>query len=256
MLWLQQVCVYTKFYAAMKDTSYKMDKHNFYTSQSPEVIYYDNHLVIVNKPSGLATHEDGVHNTTLRAWVESWIIQKFQKPGRAFVVPVHRLDMVSSGIVIFAKTDKALSRMMEIFRSKELKKSYQLQTLWSQPMPSEGRWTDYILREGSFSHIVQIHDTNVLAKDVQKAEMNIYRKERLDSRQMWHVELLTGRHHQIRAQFAHRGAPILGDTRYGGMALNLPGILLHHNKIVFEHPIGQKLMEIEAPLPSYWNFPF
>lgn len=217
---------------------------------SVKVLYYDNHMVIVNKPSGLVVHEDGAYKTSLRSWVERWVATTYNKTGTAFVVPVHRLDRLTSGIVVFAKTDKALSRLTKLFRKREVKKYYLLRTKQGENPPSDGLWVDYLLRQESLS--IACKKTDPGAKE---AIMRVSQLAVTDSFIEWQAELLTGRHHQIRAQFASRGYPILGDKKYGGIGTDEEAIFLHHYKIEFTHPIAadsKRKIEIVAPKPFYW----
>jgi 23S rRNA pseudouridine1911/1915/1917 synthase len=214
-------------------------------SLQPEIIYFDNHLVIVNKPAGLATHEDGVHEFTLRQWVEDWVCRQFSKSGRAFVVPAHRLDKATSGLVVFAKTDKALSRLAALFRHRSLKKLYRAKV--TGQLPESGRLEDWLDRRGSQAFI---------SKESPQAQQAILFFKRLqvkDAVAELEIELETGRHHQIRIQLSSRGWPILGDRRYEGKGLNREGILLHHYSIEFIHPVSREPLIFVAPLPKDWD---
>jgi 23S rRNA pseudouridine1911/1915/1917 synthase len=212
----------------------------------PELLYLDNHLLALNKPSGLATHEDGVHEQTLRLWAEKYLAHTLNKPGRAFVVPVHRLDKMTSGVVLFAKTDKALKRMMEAFRSRKVYKHYKV-CVEGGFQSSSGRWEDGLIRKESQSFIV--------SKDQEGAQLAIL-EYRLRSREKGYsfcdVDLYTGRHHQIRAQFASRGYPVVGDRKYGSQRDLGARLMLHHARLEVPHPITGSMLSFEAPLPDFW----
>lgn len=214
--------------------------------QDPEVLFLDNHLLAVNKPAGLATHEDGVHEVTLRSWAEQYLVDKLQKKGRAFVVPVHRLDRLTSGVVLFAKTDKALSRMMEAFRSRRVQKSYRA-CVEGVVKPSLGRWEDGIIRKESQSYIV---GPNQEGSDLAILEYECIKE--YEGKSYCHINLLTGRHHQIRAQFASRGHSIVGDRKYGSSIDLGQKIMLHHAKLEVPHPINGQILSFKAPLPLFW----
>lgn len=212
----------------------------------PQVLYLDNHLLALYKPSGMATHEDGVHTNTLRLWAERYLAHKLNKPGKAFVVPVHRLDRLTSGVVLFAKTDKALSRMMAAFRDRKVEKRYKV-CVEGVVEPVKGKWVDELLRKESQSFIVD--------KKTQDSQLAILDYERLAvdrGRSLCAVNLHTGRHHQIRAQFSFRGYPVIGDRKYESSISLGEKIMLHHERLTVPHPISGEKISFEAPIPSFW----
>lgn len=211
----------------------------------PQVLYFDNHLVAVSKPSGMATHEDGVNSFSLREWVHQWVREKFQKPGKAFVVPVHRLDKGTSGVVLFAKTDKALSRLAKCFRERSVQKIYLARVIGSPP--NNAKLSDWVSRDGSKSFICLQSDAGA-----QEALMSFSVLKRFNNACELLIYLHTGRHHQIRLQLSHRGWPIIGDVRYGGPKIDREGIMLHHASLHIHHPVTGQLLQIEAPLPEDW----
>jgi 23S rRNA pseudouridine1911/1915/1917 synthase len=212
----------------------------------PHVLYLDNHLLVLSKPAGLATHEDGVHWQTLRLWAENYLAKKLNKPGRAFVVPVHRLDRLTSGVVLFAKTDKALSRMMEAFRERKVEKRYRVR-VEGVLKDFQGRFEDGLIRKESKSFVV---DQN--RPGAQFASLSYQKIKTQKNESECFVDLETGRHHQIRVQFASRGHPVIGDQKYGSAFDLGEKIMLHHERLVVPHPITGEKMSFEAPLPSFW----
>lgn len=212
-----------------------------------EILYEDNHLIAVNKPAGIPVQKDESGDTSLVDIVSDYIRTEYNKPGNVFVGLVHRVDRPVSGIVLFAKTSKALSRLNEMFKTREVKKIY-----WAivQNYPSE--------LKGTVEHY--------LFKDNEKNKSFAYTKERKGTKKsvlfyeligssknynLLEIELETGRHHQIRCQLAKIGCPIRGDLKYGAPRSNPNGnISLHAYKLIFEHPVQKKRIEIIAPLPK------
>lgn len=213
----------------------------------PLVLYLDNHLLALSKPAGLATHEDGVHLHTLRLWAESYLAKKLNKPGRAFVVPVHRLDRLTSGVVLFAKTDKALSRMMEYFRERKVKKRYRVR-VEGVLKDFEGRFEDGLIRKESKSFVV-----NQNTPGAQLACLSYQKIKTQKNESECFIDLETGRHHQIRVQFAARGHPVIGDQKYGSHFDLGEKIMLHHERLEVPHPITGEKISFEAPLPDFWS---
>ncbi len=212
-----------------------------------EIIYEDNHIIAVNKSCSEIVQGDKTGDTPLSDLVKSYIKTKYNKPGNVFLGVPHRLDRPTSGIVLFARTGKALTRLNEMFREKgEIKKTY-----WAvvdhKPMPTEATLTHYIVR------------------NTQKNKSFAYSEERPDSKEasltyrliassdryfLLEIELHTGRHHQIRAQLATIGCHIKGDLKYGSPRSNPDGgIHLHARQIEFIHPIKKEKITITARPP-------
>ncbi|MBS0585305.1 MAG: RluA family pseudouridine synthase [Verrucomicrobia bacterium] len=198
-------------------------------------LYLDNHILVLNKSKGVLTLPS-VHETDcLVEHGKAFLKEKFQKPGNVFLHPVHRLDRGASGIVVFARTSKALSRLNESIREGDWKKIYLLQCEGRLPQ-KEGEIISYLNR-------CEYH-TEVVKEGEGKRCMLRYRS--LENG-LVEVELLTGRYHQIRAQFASIGCPIKGDTKYGAKSAPYQGgIALHHARLTFTHPVTKELLTIEA----------
>ena len=222
------------------------------TKNNLQVIYEDNHLIIVNKRVGDIVQGDKTKDKPLSDVVKEYLKQKYSKPGNVFLGVVHRLDRPTSGIVIFAKTSKALSRLNKMLRDKEIKKTY-LAIVENKPSKKEDTLVHYLRKNTKNNKaIVFKKDT----KDTKKAILHYKVKKELDNYCVLEIDLETGRHHQIRAQLATIHCVIKGDLKYGAKRSNKDGgILLHAYKIKFMHPVKKELIAIKA-LPrnnTLWN---
>lgn len=220
----------------------------------PEVIYEDNHLLAVNKPAGMPVQGDQSGDEHLLQWAAAYLKHKYQKPGDAFVGLIHRLDRPVSGVVVLAKTSKALTRMNELFRSRNIEKEYR--ALCTRTLPETS---------GKLEHF--------LDKDTRNNRAIVYRKEKpgakpamleyeliksWDGNYLYRVLPHSGRFHQIRAQLAFSGAPIVGDLKYGYPFPNPDkSICLHAAALRFMHPIRNTPVVLEAVLPAgpIWRLP-
>lgn len=220
-----------------------------------DILYEDNHLIVVNKKVGELVQGDKTGDKPLLETVKTYIKIRDNKPGNVFLGLTHRLDRPTSGIVIFAKTSKALSRMNEKFKKREVEKYYWAIT---SPLPNnqsqQGKLKHY-LRKNSKRNLV-----SVFAKPTANAKESILKYkliQELDNYSVFEIELETGRSHQIRAQMSKIGACIKGDLKYGAKRSNKNGgIHLHARKVVFIHPVSQKQITVEAPVPiddNLWN---
>ncbi len=211
------------------------------------VLYEDNHIIIVNKESGEIVQGDKTGDTPLSDIVKAYIKEKYAKPGNVFLGVVHRLDRPVSGIVVFARTSKALSRLNEMFRDGEVHKTY-----WAisrnTPGRDEGTLTGWIVRNER-QNKSYVYDREV---PQSKKAMLMYKViGRSDNYTLMEVRLMTGRHHQIRCQLAAMGCPIKGDLKYGARRSNPDGsISLIARRIEFVHPVSKNTVSVEAPLPS------
>ena len=218
-----------------------------------EIIYEDNHIIIVNKLPGDLVQADVKEGKTLRDDVKTYIKEKYQKPGGVFLGVVHRLDRPVSGAVIFARTSKALTRMNLLLRKQEIRKIY-----WAvvdQPPSKTEDWIENWLRKDQAknkSFVVNKETKGALLAELHyKVLMSSYRYHLLE------LELKTGRHHQIRIQLAHIGCKIKGDLKYGFPRSNPDGsIHLHARKLEFIHPVNKKQISVIAKTPDdpIWNF--
>lgn len=202
---------------------------------SDSVLYEDNHILALNKPKGLLTQPSGTEQESLEDFAKAWIKEKYQKPGQVFLHAVHRLDKPVSGIVLFAKTSKALSRLNEALRSKQCEKVYYA---WVEgDISHDGVWEDHLVHA---DYKAEADETG------KKARLAYHVKERKGVQTLLEIMLETGRYHQIRAQCSLRGYPIVGDTKYGSHVLIPKGILLHHGHLTFPHPITKERIVVEA----------
>jgi 23S rRNA pseudouridine1911/1915/1917 synthase len=214
---------------------------------SLEVLYEDNHLLVVNKPAGLLAQGDHTGDPPLADLAARYIKEKYNKPGAAFIGVVHRLDRPVSGVVVLARTSKALSRMNRLFGLRETTKTY-LAITARRPDADEARLVHW-LKKDEIRNKVSVHDSAI--PGALQAELT-YRVLR-PVRHGWLIEVspLTGRPHQIRAQLASVGAPIIGDVKYGGPPMpDYHGIYLHALKLAFMHPVRKEPMSFTAPLPA------
>jgi len=222
------------------------------TSPPPalKVLYQDNHLIAVYKPSGIPTQSDRKGGPSLLHETKEWIKAEFHKPGNVFLGLVHRLDQPVSGVVVFAKTSKAASRLSQQFRDRITQKIYRT-VVMGTPKPASGNLAHYLRKENSLKATVFPRS----APDAKQAELSYTVIEALPQASILEVTLKTGRFHQIRAQLAFIGHPVLGDVKYGAPA-PLPGqqIALYAHKLIFRHPVSGEEMRIESPPPPGWPF--
>ncbi len=217
-----------------------------------QVIHEDNHLIIVNKACSEIVQGDKTGDTTLIDKLKAYIKEKYNKPGDVFLGLVHRLDRPTSGIVIFARTSKALSRMNELFKNKNIKKVY-----WAvvDKMPPENEETIiHYLKKNTKQNKSYAFDTQ--KPDTKEASLSYKLAAKSDRYYLLEIELHTGRHHQIRAQLAKIGCHIKGDLKYGFARSNPnAGIHLHARSIEFTHPVSKENLKITANPPDdvLWN---
>jgi 23S rRNA pseudouridine1911/1915/1917 synthase len=217
-----------------------------------QVLHEDNHIIVVNKRVGDIVQGDKTGDKPLSEVVKEFIKDKYNKPGEVFLGVVHRLDRPTTGIVVFARTSKALSRMNELFSNRETQKTYWA-IVKNKPENSEEKLVHYIKRNEknntSKAHTREVPDSKLASLDYKMIkELNNYFA--------LEINLHTGRHHQIRAQLSAIGCPIKGDLKYGFDRSNPDGgIHLHARKLVFVHPVSKEKIEIVAPVPNdvIWN---
>ncbi len=217
-----------------------------------EIIYEDNHLIAVNKTCSEIVQGDKTGDTPLSETVKDWLKKKYDKQGNVFLGVTHRLDRPVSGVVLFAKTSKALSRLNEMFRNGDIKKTYWA-IVKNTPTKPEAELIHYIVRNEK-QNKSYAYDTE--KENAKKAILSYKLIAKSDNYNLLEIDLKTGRHHQIRCQLAKIGCPIKGDLKYGFDRSNKDGgISLHARKIAFIHPVSQKEIIIEAPIPkdNLWN---
>ncbi len=210
-----------------------------------QVVYEDNHIIIVNKQSGEIVQGDKTGDTPLSEFVKEYIRVKYQKPGNVFLGVTHRLDRPVSGLVVFARTSKALSRLNEMFRKGEIHKTYWA-VVEQAPLHEEGTLTHWMVRNEKQN---KSYAYNTEKPDSKKAILNYRVLARGIKYTLLEINLLTGRHHQIRCQLAAMGCPIKGDLKYGARRSNPDGsISLLSRRIEFIHPVSKENIKVEAPL--------
>ncbi|MCD8556221.1 MAG: RNA pseudouridine synthase [Bacteroides graminisolvens] len=216
------------------------------------VVYEDNHIIVVNKTSSEIVQGDKTGDIPLSETVKQYLKEKYQKPGNVFVGVAHRLDRPVSGLVVFAKTSKALSRLNEMFKNSEVKKTY-----WAIvkecPRELEGELVHYLVRNEK-QNKSYAYDKEVPYS--KKAILHYRLIARSQNYNLLEVDLKTGRHHQIRCQLAKMGCPIKGDLKYGFARSNPDGsICLHARRISFIHPVSKEQIDLEAPVPpgNLWS---
>ena len=216
------------------------------------VVYEDNHIIVVNKTSSEIVQGDKTGDTPLSEMVKQYLKEKYNKPGNVFIGVTHRLDRPVSGLVVFAKTSKALPRLNEMFRNGEVKKTY-----WAIvkecPKETEGELVHYLVRNEK-QNKSYAYDKEV--KNSKKAVLHYKLIGHSQNYYLLEVDLKTGRHHQIRCQLAKMGCPIKGDLKYGFPRSNPDGsICLHARTVQFVHPVSKERIQLTAPVPegNLWN---
>ena len=216
------------------------------------VLHEDNHIIVINKRVGDIVQGDKTGDKPLSEVVKEYIKVKYNKPGEVFLGVIHRLDRPTTGIVVFARTSKALTRMNELFSNRETQKTYWA-IVKNKPFNTEDKLVHYLKRNEknntSKAHIKEVPDSKLASLDYKIIAVlqNYFALE---------INLHTGRHHQIRAQLSAIGSPIKGDLKYGFDRSNPDGgIHLHARKLVFVHPVSKENIEIVAPTPNdvIWN---
>ena len=216
------------------------------------VVYEDNHIIVVNKTSSEIVQGDKTGDTPLSEMVKQYLKEKYNKPGNVFIGVTHRLDRPVSGLVVFAKTSKALPRLNEMFRNGEVKKTY-----WAIvkecPKETEGELVHYLVRNEK-QNKSYAYDKEV--KNSKKAVLHYKLIGHSQNYYLLEVDLKTGRHHQIRCQLAKMGCPIKGDLKYGFPRSNPDGsICLQARTVQFVHPVSKEMIRLTAPVPegNLWN---
>jgi 23S rRNA pseudouridine1911/1915/1917 synthase len=217
------------------------------TFKELEVIYEDNHLIAVNKPSGVLVQPDKSGDAALEDLIKEYIKDKYQKPGDVFIGVCHRIDRPVSGVVLFAKTSKALVRINEMFQKREIQKTYWA-VVENSPEEKEGRLTHWLLKDEK-KKLSKAHNHEV--KYALKSELDYKWIANSDRYFLLEIFPHTGRHHQIRAQLSKIGCSIKGDVKYGAKRTNPDGrIHLHARQLAFTHPVKLEAITITAPLPN------
>lgn len=222
------------------------------TRENLQVLYEDNHIIVVNKRVGDIVQGDKTGDKPLSEVVKEYLKEKYNKPGEVFLGVVHRLDRPTTGIVMFARTSKALARLNELFKNRETEKTYWA-VVKQKPQPEEATLVHYLVRNEK-SNTSRAHAKEV--PNSKKASLEYKVIKTLNSYTALEILLHTGRHHQIRAQLAAIGSSIKGDLKYGADRSNADGgIHLHARRLKFTHPVSKETISIVAPVPNdpVWN---
>lgn len=217
------------------------------TKDNLQVLHEDNHIIVVNKRVGDIVQGDKTGDKPLSDVVKEYIKEKYAKPGEVFLGVVHRLDRPTTGIVVFARTSKALTRLNDLFKNRETQKTYWA-VVKNKPAGLSAKLVHYLKRNEknntSKAHLKEVPDSKIASLDYKIIrELNNYFA--------LEINLHTGRHHQIRAQLSAIGSPIKGDLKYGADRSNPDGgIHLHARKLILIHPVTKESLEITAPVPN------
>ncbi|MCD8206341.1 MAG: RNA pseudouridine synthase [Bacteroidales bacterium] len=217
---------------------------------SSRILHEDNHIIVLNKRTGEIVQGDKTGDEPLSETLKAYIAQRDGKPGKVFLGVPHRLDRPVSGAVLFAKTSKALERLNEMLRKGTIHKTYWT-LVCNRPVPDEGELEDLLYR---IERQNKTYITKSPRPDAKPAKLRYRLIDTTDKYFLVEVELMTGRHHQIRCQLSGIGCPIKGDLKYGAPRSNPDGgICLHARRISFVHPVSKVQIDLTAPLPSSWK---
>ena len=220
--------------------------------QDSDILFEDNHLIIVNKPSGVLVQGDKTGDTPLLEVIKKYIKDKYDKKGNVFLGLVNRIDRPTSGIVIYSKTSKALSRMNEKLKNREIKKIYWL-IISNKFGYKEGKLEGWFKKNNKKNKSFFFDNVK---SDSKFGQLTFKKIQTLEKYCKVEVNLITGRHHQIRCNFSEIGYPILGDLKYGSKRSNKDGgIYLHSREVDFIHPVSKKKINIKAdpPMKGLWS---
>lgn len=219
---------------------------------APTILYEDNHLLVVNKPSGLATMGALEGEPSLVEWARADLKRRYDKPGNVYIGVVQRLDAWASGVLVLAKTSKAAARLTAQFAARNTEKKYWC-VVEGRVEPGNAQWHDFLAKDDA-ARLVRVVQKS--ASGAQAAELKYtVRGRSSDQNLSWlEIELLTGRKHQIRVQCATRGHAIIGDQKYGAETRFAPdSIALHSRALTLQHPTTGKELTFTAPLPATWQ---
>jgi 23S rRNA pseudouridine1911/1915/1917 synthase len=214
-----------------------------------DVLYEDNHLLVVNKPAMLPTMGVAADEPSLLSLAKEYIRRKYAKPGEVYLGVVSRLDAPVTGVLLIARTSKAAARLTEMFKRRDVEKTY-----WAlvegRVEPAGGTLVHFLRKDERHR---KMHVATAQAADAQRAELSYRLLRSVKQNSLLEVELMTGRKHQIRVQLADALAPVVGDRKYGSRRAFPHGIALHSRRLAFEHPVKKSPVVIEAPLPPAWE---
>ncbi len=231
-------------------------RHEFhYTSleiTDKDVLYEDNHLIAINKRAGDIVQVDTTGDESLDEKVKKYLAKKYNKPNGAFLGVVHRIDRPVSGLILFAKTSKALDRINAMFKGREMHKTYWA-VVRQKPVPETGNLVHWLVKNPQ-KNVTKAHDNEVAGS--LRSELNYKLLGELNGYYLIEVDPITGRPHQIRVQLSTLGCPIVGDNKYGYPRGSLKkSICLHAKRLQFIHPVKKEPVDISAPLPKdgFWD---
>jgi 23S rRNA pseudouridine1911/1915/1917 synthase len=213
------------------------------SDREPEIVFCDNHLLVANKPPGLLTQPDEIGSDSLEAYAKAWVKKEYHKPGNVFLHAIHRLDRPVSGLVLFGRTSKALTRLNELSRLMGIQRVYIAEVEGILPQRT-GRLDHYLIHGEHRAIIAKASD-----KEAKHARLEYQVQKFLEHSTLVVIDLETGRYHQIRAQFSAIGHPVLGDRRYGSRMGDGQSIHLHCSELAFEHPVTKEVLTFESPAP-------
>lgn len=217
----------------------------------PVVLYEDNHLLALDKPAGWVTQGAAPGDPSAVEWAKDYFRERYRKPGNVYVGVVSRLDASATGVLLLARTSKAAARLSAEFRERRAEKLY-----WAlvegRIEPAEAVLRDRLWKDESAQRM-RVVEPPADRSDAQAAELSYVRRAELRDASWVEVRLITGRKHQIRVQFAHRGYPILGDRKYGGRRAFPQGIALHARELTVRHPVRDEVVRLVAPVPASWR---
>jgi 23S rRNA pseudouridine1911/1915/1917 synthase len=212
-------------------------------SSDSEIVFCDNHILVAAKPCGLLTQPDDSGDPSLEAFAKEWVKREYNKPGNVYLHAIHRLDRPVSGLVLFARTSKALSRLNEQSRDQEIQRTYIAEVEGILPA-KEGRLDHYLIHGDHRAIIAKESD-----KEAKHARLTFQVLHFKKHSTIVSIELETGRYHQIRAQFSASGHPVVGDQRYGAKGGDGKEIHLHCANLFFEHPVTKEISKFESLAP-------
>ena len=228
--------------------------------KSNEILFEDNHLLVINKRAGLATMGAESGKETLLSLSREYIRRKYNKPGNVYLGTVSRLDAFTTGAIVFARTSKAAARLTSQFKNRETRKTYWALVESEHPEPIEdiGELDDLMFKDESAMRMRCVpHFRSGTGKKIEhakRAKLTWKRLATVDNRHLLEVDLQTGRKHQIRCQFAFAGFPVVGDAKYGSKSQFRRAAIALHSKIVeITHPTRKIVQQFEAPVPDYWK---
>lgn len=210
------------------------------------VIHEDNHLIAVNKSSGMLSQGDDTGDVTIMDYVKQYIKLRYDKKGDVFLGSFHRLDRPTSGVLVFARTSKALTRMNEVVKKKKFRKTYYCVTSQRPPQPAD-RLVHHLVKNQT-ANFVTVYETP--RKFSKEAILSYELVAQIDGKFLLKIDLETGRSHQIRSQLSYIGCPIVGDTKYNGMVHTRGAICLHSSSVSFIHPVKKEPVILKADPPE------